>query len=143
MLPSAALGDTTRDHFLSIGAGLQILSAQVQALQKVSMPAQAETLTCELIVEIEGCRAVLYEACSCLVSRPESLDYATILDRLEVSLSRFRESLDSAFEANKENADLEVTYRILGTYRKISNALMDVIRRFAPVDWVHLSESRF
>jgi hypothetical protein len=143
MLPSAALGDTTRDHFLSIGAGLQILSAQVQALQKVSMPAQAETLTCELIVEIEGCRAVLYEACSCLVSRPESLDYATILDRLEVSLSRFRESLDSAFEANKENADLEVTYRILGTYRKISNALMDVIRRFASVDWVHLSESRF
>ncbi len=141
MLSPAALGHTKRDQLLSLGAGLQLLSAEMQALQKVTLPAQA--LPRELIDEIEGYRAVQNEVCSCLASRPEDLDYTVLLDRLRDISSRFGESLDSTFEASKENADLGEIYRILGTNHKISNVLMDVVKSFAPVDWAHLTESRF
>jgi uncharacterized protein YhhL (DUF1145 family) len=143
MLPPAALGNTTRDQLLSLGAGLQLLSAQVQALKKVPLPTQVQALPHELIVEIEGCRAVQNEVSSCLVSRPEDLDYTTLLERLRAISSRFQESFDSPFEASKNNADLEEIYRILGNNHKITNALRDVVKSFAPVDWAHLKESRF
>jgi hypothetical protein len=62
------------------------------------------------------------------------------LDQLE---ARVEEALRKGDDEQVPTAVVDNMYRLLGAYRGLSEALVQVIQGTAPIDWARLREARF
>ena len=78
---------------------------------------------------------------------PGSLDQAAGRKRLEARLEKLEERVEAALKrADETPVDAEIInnmYRLLGTYRGLSESLVELTGRVSAVDWPCLRESRF
>jgi hypothetical protein len=147
-LPPAALGDTTRDQVQQLATNLQALSDHLKALVEVR-PTTVEPgmLAQALMVDMRGWRLGMKEAVGRLTADPGALDQAAARTRLEHRLEqlegRVEDALEKAGEAGISDDVVENMYRLLGAYRGLSEALVGLVQRASPIDWVRLREARF
>jgi hypothetical protein len=132
-LPPAALGETTRDQVQSLTTSLQALNDHLQALVEVRpTAAKPGILAQELTADMRAWRVGLREAFGRLSADPSALDKSAARARLEARLERLERGVEEALEkADEASAPAEVVnnmYRLLGAYRGLSEALVDLVQ---------------
>jgi len=146
-LPSAALGDGTREQIQSLATSLQALSDRMRAMLEVRPAARPGILARELLADMRAWRVGVREAFGRLSEDPGTLDHAAARSRLEARLARIEarveEALDKAGGAGLSDEEIGNMYRLLGAYRGLSEALVDLVKRVSPIDWARLREARF
>lgn len=147
MLPPAALGDTSRDQLQSLLSGIQALSDHVQGVLDAKPAVRSEVLARELGAEGRDWQASVEEAFSRFAIDPGAVDHAVFRARLVQMLARLEtrieETLNKGDAATLSIREGENLYRLLGAYRGLSEALVDLAGRVSPVDWARLREARF
>ena len=92
-------------------------------------------------------RVGLREAFGRLSADPGTLDQSAAGARLEARLARLEQTVEEALKkADETSVPAEVVnnmYRLLGAYRGVSEALVQVVQETAPIDWARLREARF
>lgn len=148
-LPSAVLGDTTtKDQVQSLTTSLQALSDRMQALVEVWQTAAkpAGILARELAEDMRAWRTGLQEALGRLSTDPGSLDVdaagARLGARIEGLEARVEGALGKADETSVPAEVVENMYRLLGAYRGLSEALVELVEGVSPIDWERLREAR-
>ena len=146
-LPSAALGNTSRDLVQSLLISLQALSYRLQALLEAEPAAQSGSLVRELLEDVRDWRVGVQQAFGRLATDPSTVDQAAFRARVDARLARLEacveEALDTADEASVSIGERRNLYRLLGAYRGVSEALIEFARQAGAVDWGTLREERF
>ena len=147
-LPPAALGDTTRDQVQSLTTSLQALSDRLQAMVEVRPVAdEPSVLARELLADMRAWRVGMKDVLGRLSTDAGSLEHGGASARLEARLdqleARVEEALRKGDDQRVPSAVLDNMYRLLGAYRGLSEALVQVIQGTAPIDWARLREARF
>jgi len=57
--------------------------------------------------------------------------------------ARVEKELGKAEEASVPAEVVDNMYRLLGAYRGLSEALVELVQRVSPIDWARLREARF
>ena len=100
-----------------------------------------------LMADMRAWRVGVREAFGRLSEDPGTLDHAAARSRLEARLARIEarveEALDKAGGAGLSDEEIGNMYRLLGAYRGLSEALVDLVNRVSPIDWARLREARF
>ena len=79
--------------------------------------------------------------------RPGTADLTVSGARLQDTVARIEAQIEDALDKFGEKglslAESEGIYRVLGTCRRVSDALMDAIEKGLLIDWTRLQEARF
>jgi hypothetical protein len=147
-LPPAALGDTTRDQVQSLTTSLQALSDRLQAMVEVRpVTDEPSVLARELLADMRAWRVGMKDVLGRLSTDAGSLEHGSAGVRLEARLdqleARVEEALRKGDDQRMPSAVLDNMYRLLGAYRGLSEALVQVTQSTAPIDWARLREARF
>ena len=145
-LPRAALGDTPPERLAELVAGLQLLADRLQDLGTVRGYAQDAVLVRELEVERDRWRGGLETALQAAADSPGGTDSTALGAQLAALLERVEQRLEetltgpAAAVPAEQCADM---YRVLGAYRGVSVAVIDLARTASGIDWARLRETRF
>jgi uncharacterized membrane protein YccC len=146
-LPPAALGNTGPEQIQSLLNSLQALSDRIQPLLDAESAARPGTRERELLVAMRDWQDRVEEAFRRLMADPGSVDHLAFRSRLEAMLARFEgyigEALDKTGETGLSAGEGGNMYLLLGAYRGVSEALVDLARQVSPIDWARLREARF
>jgi len=146
-LPPAALGDTRRDLVQSLVTSLQALGERLQVLLETREAAGSGFLVRELLEDMRDWHAGVQQAFERLSADPATVDQTAFRARVDARLAgleaRIEAALDKADEASVSDEERGSMYRLLGAYRGVSEALVDLAERVTPMDWVRLREARF
>jgi len=146
-LPLAALGDTTPEQIQSLAISVEALSDRLQALLEVRGGDQAEILRSNLRADMQAWRVGVQDAFGRLSADPgAALDHDAARARLEARLARVEARVEEMLCEAGERVSTEAIkdmYRLLGAYRGLSEALVDIVSRVSPIQWERLREARF
>jgi len=146
-LPPAALGDTHRDLVQSLVTSLQALGERLQLLLETRAAAGSGFLVRELLEDMRDWHAGVQQAFRRLSADPGAVDRTAFRARVDARLAgleaRMEAALDKADEGRVSDEERGSMYRLLGAYRGLSEALVDVSERVTPMDWARLREARF
>jgi hypothetical protein len=134
-----ALGeDRLRDYIKTIG---------LYRNKAKNVIALSDILVRELVADMRDWRLGVKDAFGRLAADPGTLDHTIAGSRLQARLMRLEasveEALDKAGEAGASAGEVRNMYRLLGAYRGLSEALVDLVHRVSPIDWDRLREARF
>ena len=93
-------------------------------------------------------RSALAEVLQGLARDPSGTDSTALRSRLDKKLAAMEERIEQALNTAPPGSDgtgieSEELYRLLGAYRGLSQAIIDVVESGAQIDWDALRESRF
>ena len=78
---------------------------------------------------------------------PASVKAASLRSQLNAKLESLEARIESVLNGASEGAasaeELDNMYRLLGAYRGVSEAVIDVAQQAEEIDWARLSEARF
>jgi hypothetical protein len=108
---------------------------------------QSQVLGRELLSEVRAWRAGLQDILYTLSQHPEGADFVdfrsrldTMLERLEGKIEKVLSGADQASISTRENQN---SFRLLGAFRGVSEALVNFARQASGIDWSRLREARF
>jgi hypothetical protein len=146
-LPAATLGQSTVEQVRALIDSLQALAYRMQDLIEARERPQSQVLVRELFSEVRAWRVGLQEILCNLSQQPEAADFAdfrasldAMLERLEGQIERAVAGADPTSISTREN---ENSFRLLGVFRGVSEALVNFAKQARGIDWVHLREDRF
>jgi uncharacterized membrane protein YccC len=127
---------------------LQLLSNHLRNLFSLRSDAHTLVLARQLEPEFESWRSALVEVLQGLSREPSSADGSALRSRLDSKLAAMEERIAQVLNAAPPDSDSsrdesEELYRLLGAYRGLSQAIIDVVESGAQIDWDALRESRF
>jgi hypothetical protein len=146
-LPPAALGQSTTEQVQALIDSLQALAYRMQDLVESRATPQSQVLGRELLSEVRAWRAGLQDILYTLSQHPEGADFVdfrsrldTMLERLEGKIEKVLSGADQASISTRENQN---SFRLLGAFRGVSEALVNFARQASGIDWSRLREARF
>jgi uncharacterized membrane protein YccC len=146
-LPAAALGRSTAGQVQALIDSLQALAYRMQDLIEARERPQSQALAGELLAQVRAWRAGLQDIFGNLSRRPEAADYEDfrsqldgMLERLEGQIEKAAAGADQAAISTREN---ENSFRLLGAFRGVSEALVNFARQAGGINWARLREARF
>jgi hypothetical protein len=146
-LPPAALADTSPDRVQSLLTSLQALSERMQAMLDAQSTPQSGMLVGELMDDMRDWRAGILQAFGRLSADTGTVDPAAFRARVDARLARLEARVEETLDkADEEQVSIEARgnmYRLLGAYRGLSEALVELAERVSPIDWARLREARF
>jgi hypothetical protein len=117
-----------------------------ELLEAQSTP-QSGILVRELLVDMRDWRASAQHALRRFSSEPGKADHGAFRSRLDARLNRLeariQEALDTADQAIVSTEERRNMYSLLGAYRGLSEALVDLANQMSPIDWARLRAARF
>jgi hypothetical protein len=127
---------------------LQLLSNHLRNLFSLQSHAHTLALAKQLEPEFASWRGALAEVLQGLARDPSGADSSALRSRLDTKLGAMEEQIAKVLNAAPPDSDSsrdesEELYRLLGAYRGLSQAIIDVVESGAQVDWDALRESRF
>jgi uncharacterized membrane protein YccC len=127
---------------------LQLLSNHLRNLFSLRSRAHTLVLARQLEPEFESWRSALVEVLQGLSRDPSGADGSALRSRLDTKLAAMEERIAEVLNAAPPDSDSsrdesEELYRLLGAYRGLSQAIIDVVESGAQIDWDALRESRF
>jgi hypothetical protein len=142
-LPPAALGNAGRDQMQSLLNSLQAFNDRIQPLLDTECVVRSGTREHELLVDIRDWQLGVEEAIRSLLADPGTVDHVAFRSRLESKLTRLEVHIEEALETDLSTEEGGNVYRLLGAYRGVSEALVDLTRQVSAIDWACLREARF
>jgi hypothetical protein len=146
-LPAAALGQSTTAQVQTLVDSLQALAYRMQDLIEARATPQSQALVRELLSEVRAWRVGLQEIFRNLSQRPEAADYGDFRSRLDALLGRLEGQIEKAAagadQAGISTRENENSFRLLGAFRGVSEALVNFARQAGWIDWARLREARF
>ncbi|MGD8978422.1 MAG: hypothetical protein PVG91_12510, partial [Gammaproteobacteria bacterium] len=146
-LDPAALASPGGDTVQGMISGLQELSARIRMMREATDQTPADLLLEHLGDDVSTWQRGMAEAFGRLSVDPAAGDgkgFRDLLDQYLMRLdTRIREALDIAGSSQPDQRDAEHFYRLLGSYRAVSEALVAYAERTGSIDWVRLREGRF
>jgi len=146
-LPAVVEGKVTREQVQALADSLQALSGHVRELVEVRGAAQSAAIVRELIGDMHAWRLGIQEVLIALAEDPAGMDARALRSRLDAKLetleARIETVLDTVPQGGTSTEELENMYRVLGAYRGLSDALVDLVQRAALIDWRAVREERF
>jgi hypothetical protein len=127
---------------------LQLLSNHLRNLFSLRSHAHTLALANQLELEFDSWRSALAEVLQGLARDPSGADGNALRSRLDTKLAAMEERIAQVLNAASPDSDAsgigsEEMYRLLGAYRGLSQAIIDVVESGAQIDWDTLRESRF
>jgi len=146
-LPAAALGRSTAGQVQALVDSLQALAYRMQDLIEARTRPQSQAPARELLSQVRAWRAGLQDIFRDLSRRPEAADYEDFRSRLDGMLERLEgqiaQAAAGADQAGISTRESENSFRLLGAFRGVSEALVNFARQAGRVDWARLREARF
>jgi hypothetical protein len=146
-LPAAALGNTTPAQVQDLVTSLQAISYRMNALVRAQAASRSDSNIGQLVEAIRSWGAGVQKIFRRLAAGPGSGEYAGFQSQLDAKLARLEARIEGALEpADDRGASAEAgrnMYRLLGSYRGLSEALVNFIKQAAAIDWTRLREERF
>lgn len=129
------------------GLYLKALGDRLQALFDAEPAAGSGLLARELLEDMRDWRVGVQQAFGRLSLDPGTVDHSTFRARVDARLerleARMKAALDKADAAGVSDEERGNLHRLLGAYRGLSEALVDLAERATPIDWARLREARF
>ena len=101
----------------------------------------------ELRAQARAWRVGLQDIFRNLSQHPEAADFADFRSRLDTMLERLEGQIEHAVaaadQASVSTPENENSIRLLGTFRGVSEALVNFARQSGGIDWARLREARF
>jgi hypothetical protein len=146
-LPAAALGSTTEQEMQALVDSLQALAYRMQDLIETRATSQSQALVHKLLSQVRAWRVGLQDIFGNLSQHPEAVDFTEFRSQLNALLERLegqvRDAVASADQASISTRENENSFRMLGAFRGVSEALVNFARRSGGIDWARLREARF
>lgn len=144
-LPASALGDTTKPQLDSLLTELLTLSDLIQKLHTIQSGKLSDAQR-NALRDIQFWHESVRHIFSHLSKMPASLNEKDS-ERFESALKGICQHTENVLDQIEENAlsaeERRHVYQVLGVYRAVSSAIVELTRRIRPIDWVCLSEVRF
>jgi hypothetical protein len=146
-LPAATLGQSTAEQVQALIDSLQALAYRMQDLIEARERPQSRVLVRELVSEVRAWRTRLQEILFNLSQQPGAADFADFRAQLDATLERVEGQIEKAFAGEGQTRisarESENSFRLLGAFRGVSEALVNFAKQARGIDWVHLREDRF
>ena len=127
--------------------GLQALAYRMQDLIEARATPQSQVLVRELSDQVRPWRIGLQEILCNLSQQPEAADFAEFRAQLDTTLERFEGPIEKAVagadQTGVSTRENENSFRLLGLFRGVSEALVNFAKQARGIDWAHLREDRF
>jgi len=119
----------------------------MQDLIEARATPQSQVLVRELFSQVRAWRMGLQDILCNLSQQPEAADFADFRAQLDATLERLEGQIEKAIagagQARISTRESENSFRLLGAFRGVSEALVNFASRARGIDWVHLRENRF
>jgi len=146
-LPAAALGQSTTGQVQALVDSLQALAYRMQDLIETRATPQSQVLVRELLSEVRAWRVALQDIFGNLSQHPEAADFADFRSQLDAMVERLEKQIEEAVagadQASISTRENENSFRLLGAFRGVSEALVNFARQAGGIDWARLREARF
>ena len=146
-LPAAALGQSTTKQVQALVDSLQALAYRMQDLIETRAKEQSQVLARELLSQLREWRLGLQRIFGNLSRHPEAADFADFRARLDAMLEQLEGQIEKAVAvADKAGISIpenENSIRLLGSFRGLSEELVNFAKQSGEIDWVRLREARF
>ena len=147
VLPAAALGQSTTGQVQALVDSLQALAYRMQDLIEARATPQSQVLVRELLSEVRAWRVALQDIFGNLSQHPEAADFADFRSQLDAMVERLEKQIEEAVagadQAGISTRENENSFRLLGAFRGVSEALVNFARQAGGIDWARLREARF
>jgi len=147
VLPAATLGQSTAEQVRALVDSLQALAYQMQDLIEARATPQSQVLVRELFSQVRTWRIGLQEILCNLSLRPDAADFTDLRAQLDATLERLEGQIEKAaagaVQTSISTRENENSFRLLGVFRGVSEALVDFAKQARGIDWAHLREDRF
>jgi hypothetical protein len=101
----------------------------------------------ELSSQIRAWRVGLQEILCNLSQQPEAADFADFRAQLDATLEALEKQIEKAItgagQTSISTRESENSFRLLGAFRGVSEALVNFAKQVRGIDWIHLREGRF
>ena len=141
----ALLGERSVQELPLLIGKLHVISYRLQALQDARALPQSPHMEV-LVDDMQNWRAKLIEVLNRLSENPadcETLMRSKLDNVLRGLETRIAQALDATTAREISDRDSENLYALLGTYRGMSEALLDLARSLDQIDWQPWYEERF
>jgi DNA anti-recombination protein RmuC len=142
-----ALPGTTSEQVQELTTNLQALAYRMQEQLEARESRQATFLVRELLEDVRTWRLKVQEVFRGWSRDPANPPLDALRERLAARLDhlegRIEETLDKAAEGELTEQDSERLYRLLGSYRGLSEAGLEYARTAGGIEWSRWRESRF
>jgi hypothetical protein len=146
-LPAAALGQSTVEQVRALVDSLQALAYRMQDLVEARERPQSQVLVRELFSEVRAWRIGLQEILCNLSQQPQAADFADFRGQLDATLERLEGQIEKAVAGADQTSistrENQNSFRLLGVFRGVSEALVSFAKQARVIDWAHLREDRF
>jgi uncharacterized membrane protein YccC len=146
-LPAAALGQSTTEQMQALIGSLQALAYRMQDLVAARATPQSQVLVRELLPQVRAWRTGLQDIFRDLSRHPEAADFADFRSRLDAMLERLETQIEKALsgaeQASLSTPENENSFRLLGAFRGVSEAIVNFAKEARGIDWTRLREARF
>jgi uncharacterized membrane protein YccC len=148
-LPTAALGEgeRAREPAQALVNTLQALGDRVRELVEVREAPQSAAMVGEVLADMRAWRLGIQAILGRLAVDPASSETTLLRSQLDAKLvalgARIERALNSAPEGSVSSEEIDNMYRVLGAYRGVSEAVIDLARAASGIDWARLREARF
>jgi hypothetical protein len=147
VLPAAALSQCTAEQVQALIDSVQALAYRMQDLIEARATPQSQVLVLELLAEVRVWRVGLQDIFRNLSQHPEAANLADFRSRLDAMLKRLEGQIEKAVaganQASISTRETENSFRLLGAFRGVSEALVNFARQAGGIDWARLREARF
>ena len=141
--------DNTQEQVQALVTSLQALALRIKELVEARGQPQAEQLVRELIDDVHAWRMLVEKQFQLWAdNQAQSVEPGVDPgDRLKALLAKMEAHMDKAFtlvsEGQLSDADYENFYRLLGSYRGLSEAAIDYAQLADGINWAPWQEARF
>ncbi|HRD89882.1 MAG TPA: FUSC family protein [Accumulibacter sp.] len=146
-VPDAAKLAGGDDRIPALVNSLQVTADRMRELAEVRRMPQSELMVRGLHDGVQEWRRGIQEVLSRLAVDPASMDSAALRSQLQAMLealeARIESTLNSASQGSISSAEGDNAYRLLGAYRGVSGALINVASSAGAISWSGLREARF
>src|SRR5262249_38565612 len=146
-LPAAALDQSTAEQVPALIDSLQAVAYRMQDLIESRATPQSQTLVRELFSQVRAWRIGLQDILGNLSQQPEAADFADFRAQLDATLQRLEGQIEKAVAGADQTSistrESENSFRLLGVFRGVAEALVTLAGEARGIDWAHLREDRF
>ena len=147
MIDHRAFPGTSPEQVQALVTGLQALAFRMKELVDAGGQTQAEPLVRELLEDVRGWRQAIEVLFRGWTEEVAAESAGKLEKRLEAKLNTMQTRINETFnkiESDKLNDEDYVNfYRLLGTYRSLSEALVGYVQLTQGINWTKWEEARF
>jgi uncharacterized membrane protein YccC len=144
----SGLSQSSPEQAQALIDSLQALAYRIQDLVEARRLPLSPVLVRELTMPVRAWRLGLQDILRALSHQPEAADFDDYRAQLDAVMGRLEGQVEAAVAAAADEASMSVpetgnSFRLLGAFRGVAEALVTFARQAKGIEWIQLREDRF